>query len=159
MNAESKQQLYDGVSQRLKNLIAGETDLIAVMATAACELRHAFDYFDWTGFYRVVEPGLLKIGPYQGTHGCLTIPFEKGVCGAAARLRKTQIVPDIREFPGYIACSSSTCSEIVVPVLTSAGVLVGVLDVDSDRLDAFDKVDAANLEKICLMVGAVHLGG
>ena len=88
MNAESKQRSYGVVRQRVKDLIADETDLIAVMATVACELHHAFDYFDWTGFYRVVAPGLLKIGPYQGTHGCLTIPFERGVCGAAARLRQ-----------------------------------------------------------------------
>lgn len=158
MNGESKQQLYDGVSQRVKNLIAGETDLIAVMATVACELHHAFDYFDWTGFYRVVEPGLLKIGPYQGTHGCLTISFERGVCGAAARLRQTQVVPDVREFPGYISCSSSCRSEIVVPVITPAGTVVAVLDVDSDRLAAFDEIDRIGLEKICSMVAAVPLG-
>ena len=90
MNAESKQQSYDAVLCRVRDLIVGETDVIAAMATVACELHHAFDYFDWTGFYRVVEPGLLKVGPYQGTHGCLTIPFDRGVCGAAARLRKTQ---------------------------------------------------------------------
>lgn len=158
MNGESKQQLYDGVSQRVKNLIAGETDLIAVMATVACELHHAFDYFDWTGFYRVVEPGLLKIGPYQGTHGCLTISFERGVCGAAARLRQTQVVPDVREFPGYISCSSSCRSEIVVPVITPAGTVVAVLDVDSDRLAAFDEIDRIGLEKVCSMVAAVPLG-
>ena len=128
------------------------------MATVVCELHHAFDYFDWTGFYRVVGPGLLKIGPYQGTHGCLTIPFERGVCGAAARLRKTQIVPDVREFPGYIGCSSSSRSEIVVPVVTPAGDLVAVLDVDSDRLAAFDEVDKINLEKVCSMIAGVPLG-
>jgi len=159
MNAENKQQLYDGVFQRVKDLIAGETDPIAVMATVACELHHSFDHFDWTGFYRVVAPGLLKIGPYQGTHGCLTIPFERGVCGAAARLRQTQVVPDVREFSGYIACSSSSLSEIVVPVIASDGTLLAVLDVDSDRLAAFDEVDRVNLEEICSMVAAVHLRG
>jgi len=159
MNTQEKQQSYERLLPRVKELIAGETDPVAVMATVACELHHAFDYFDWTGFYRVVEPGLLKIGPYQGTHGCLTIPFDRGVCGAAARLRRTQIVPDVREFPGYISCSSTTRSEIVVPVTTPAGVLVGVLDVDSDRLGAFDEIDGANLEQVCMMVGAVYLGG
>jgi GAF domain-containing protein len=158
MNAGKKPQLYDAVLQRVKDLIAGETDLIAVMATVACELHHTFDYFDWTGFYRVVEPGLLKIGPYQGTHGCLTIPFQRGVCGAAARLRQTQVVPDIREFPGYIACSSSSRSEIVVPVITPAGTLLAVLDVDSDRLAAFDEFDKMGLEKVCSMMATVHLG-
>ncbi len=149
-----KQELYDLVRARIRELIAGETDLIAVMAAVACELHHSFD-FDWTGFYRVVEPGLLKIGPYQGSHGCLTISFDKGVCGAAARLRKTLTVPDVRQFPGYIACSASTKSEIVVPVLTPGPDLVAVLDVDSDRLSAFDEIDRVNLEEICRMVGAV----
>lgn len=159
MSAAEKQRLYDAAFQRLKALIAGETDWVAVMATVVCELHHGFDYFDWTGFYRVVEPGLLKIGPYQGTHGCLTIPFERGVCGAAARLRQTQVVPDVREFPGYIACSSSSCSEIVVPVIALDGTLRAVLDIDSDRLAAFDEVDRINLEMICSMVAVTHLGG
>ena len=158
MNAQSKQRLYDTVLPRVRELIAGEVDRIALMATVVCEFHHAFDYFDWTGFYRVVGPGLLKIGPYQGTHGCLTIPFERGVCGAAARLRKTQIVPDVREFPGYIGCSSSSQSEIVVPVVTPAGDLVAVLDVDSDRLAAFDEVDKINLENVCSMIAGVSLG-
>lgn len=159
MNAGNKRQSYDSLLSRVSELIAGETDPIAVMATVVCELHYAFDYFDWTGFYRVVEPGLLKVGPYQGTHGCLTIPFDRGVCGVAARSCKTQIVPDVREFPGYISCSSTTRSEIVIPILTPAGSLVGVLDVDSDRLGAFDEIDRVNLEKICMMVSAVHLGG
>jgi L-methionine (R)-S-oxide reductase len=150
---KDKQQSYDLVRTHIRDLIAGETDLIAIMATVVCELHHGFDYFDWTGFYRVVAPGLLKIGPYQGSHGCLTITFERGVCAAAARLRRTQIVPDVTRFPGYIACSAATRSEIVVPVLSPAGDLGAVLDVDSDRLQAFDEIDAANLEEICQMVG------
>ncbi len=159
MNAEDKRQSYGSLLSRVRDLIAGETDPIAVMATVACELHYAFDCFDWTGFYRVVEPGVLKIGPYQGTHGCLTIPFDRGVCGAAARTCKTQIVPDFREFPGYISCYSTTKSEIVFTVTTAAGSLLAVLDVDSDRLGAFDEIDRVNLEKICMMVGAVCLGG
>ena len=158
MTSQDKRQLYNVVLDRVEHLIEGETDLIAVMATVACELHHAFDAFDWTGFYRVVQPGLLKIGPYQGTHGCLTIPFERGVCGAAARLRETQVVPDVREFPGYIACSSSCRSEIVVPVVTPSGRLLGVLDIDSDRLAAFDEIDRMGLEQICSVVGRVHPG-
>jgi len=158
MTSQDKRQLYNVVLDRVEHLIEGETDLIAVMATVACELHHAFDAFDWTGFYRVVQPGLLKIGPYQGTHGCLTIPFERGVCGAAARLRETQVVPDVREFPGYIACSSSCRSEIVVPVVTPSGRLLGVLDIDSDRLAAFDEIDRIGLEQICSVVGRVHPG-
>ncbi|MBN1506540.1 MAG: GAF domain-containing protein [Sedimentisphaerales bacterium] len=155
MIAGDKQKLYDLVLQRIGDLIAGEGDLIAVMATVVCELHHSFDYFDWTGFYRVVSPGLLKVGPYQGTHGCLRIPFERGVCGAAARTRTTQLVPDVREFPGYIPCSGSTRSEIVVPVIVPRGDLVAVLDVDSDRLEALDVVDKMNLEKVCVLVAQV----
>ena len=153
MDMSGKQEYYDDVLRRVSDLIAGETDVIAVMATVACELHSTFDHFDWTGFYRVVEPGLLKVGPYQGSHGCLTISFDRGVCGAAAHRQRTQIVPDVREFPGYIACSASTRSEIVVPVFAPGGELVAVLDVDSDRGDAFDDVDQANLEEVCRMVG------
>ena len=155
MDMTSKQERYDEVLRTIGALIAGETDAIAVMATVVCELHGAFDDFDWTGFYRVVAPGLLKVGPYQGPHGCLTISFDRGVCGAAARLRRTQIVPDVHEFPGHIACSTSTRSEIVVPVFAPDDELTGVLDVDSDRLKAFDDVDAANLEEVCRMVGRV----
>ena len=153
MNEKEKQAAYDGVIRRIGDLIAGENDPVAIMATVACELHQRFDYFDWTGFYRVVAPGLLKIGPYQGAHGCLEIPFDRGVCGAAARLGQTQVVPDVRAFDGHIACSASTRSEIVVPVYTATGKLVAVLDVDSDQLDAFDEVDCVNLEEVCRMVG------
>ena len=153
MNAEDKQQRYNRSLQRITELINGETDVIAVMATVACELHNRFENFHWTGFYRVVEPELLKIGPYQGEHGCLQIPFDRGICGAAARSRQTQLVPDVREFPGYITCSSSTRSEIVVPVLDSKGNLIAVLDIDSDRADAFDPIDRVNLERLCKMIG------
>jgi len=155
MDPHEKQRLYDLTLGAIREPIEGETDLIAVMATVACELHHRFDWFDWTGFYRVVAPGLLKVGPYQGPHGCLQISFDRGVCGAAARLRQTQIVPDVRTFPGYIACSSSTRSEIVVPVLTPQDQLVAVLDIDSDRPNAFGEVDRINLETICRMIGRV----
>ena len=116
------------------------------MATVACELHHADARFDWTGFYRVTGPETLKIGPYQGGHGCLVIPFSRGVCGAAARTRQTQLVPDVEAFPGHIACSSSTRSEIVVPVFGANDRLIGVLDIDSDRPDAFTEADAEALE-------------
>ena len=116
------------------------------MATVACELHHADARFDWTGFYRVTGPEVLKIGPYQGGHGCLVIPFSRGVCGAAARTRQTQLVPDVEAFPGHIACSSSTRSEIVVPVIGANDRLIGVLDIDSDRPEAFTEADAEALE-------------
>jgi L-methionine (R)-S-oxide reductase len=139
---------YAEVAARVRALCAGETDAVAVMATVACELFHSVERFDWVGFYRVTEPGLLKIGPYQGGHGCLVIPFGRGVCGAAARSGETQVVPDVDAFPGHMACSASTRSEIVVPVRDGAGALIAVLDVDSDTPGAFDAEDAAALEAI-----------
>ena len=139
---------YATLSRTIASLTEGETDEVALMATVVCELHHADDRFDWTGFYRVTEPGILKIGPYQGGHGCLVIPFGRGVCGAAARTGETQIVPDVEAFPGHIACSSSTRSEIVLPVYARGGRLIGVLDIDSDRPDAFPGEDAAALAAI-----------
>ena len=137
---------YDEVSRRIRAVCEGETDEIAVMATVACELFHGLEDFDWAGFYRVVAPGLLKIGPYQGGHGCLEITFDRGVCGAAARTGLTQVVEDVEAFPGHIACAASTRSEIVVPVFGPDGGLIAVLDIDSDRPAAFNAVDAAALE-------------
>lgn len=158
MDAREKQASYDQVIRDIETLIAGETDPIAIMATVVCELHHRFDYFDWTGFYRVVAPELLKVGPYQGGHGCLQISFDRGVCGAAARQRQTQVVPDVTAFPGHIACSSLTRSEIVVPVLDSQGNLLAVLDVDSNRGNAFDQIDQVNLERLCQAVGQACAG-
>lgn len=123
------------------------------MATVACELHHAFPYYDWTGFYRAVSDDHLIVGPYQGTHGCLHIDVDRGVCGAAARTKETQLVPDVEAFPDHIACSSSTRSEIVVPVLTPDDRLLAVLDVDSDQLAAFDETDQKHLEAICQRLG------
>lgn len=139
---------YRTLAATIASLTEGETDAVALMATVACEIHHADDRFDWTGFYRVTEPGLLKIGPYQGGHGCLVIPFGKGVCGAAAASGEVQIVPDVDAFPGHIACSSTTRSEIVLPVWDGLGRLIAVLDIDSDRPDAFDEVDALALRSI-----------
>ena len=139
---------WPDIAARIAALTAGETDEVALMATVAAELHAADDRFDWTGFYRVTGPETLKIGPYQGGHGCLTIPFARGVCGAAARTRQTQLVPDVEAFPGHIACSSSTRSEIVVPVIGAGGRLIGVLDIDSNRADAFTETDSAALREI-----------
>jgi L-methionine (R)-S-oxide reductase len=144
---------YAEVRTRLGGLLDGEDDWVAAMATVACELHHAFAKFHWTGFYRVTSPGLLVVGPYQGGHGCLRIPFNAGVCGAAARTRTTQRVPDVHTFPGHIACSSTTRSEIVVPVLRPDGSVLAVLDVDSDLPDAFDDLDQRQLEAVCADLG------
>jgi L-methionine (R)-S-oxide reductase len=139
---------YPTIYKTISALTEGETDEVALMATVVCELHHADDRFDWTGFYRVTEPETLKIGPYQGGHGCLVIPFDKGVCGAAARMGATQIVADVEAFPGHIACSSSTRSEIVLPVRDGAGRLIAVLDIDSDQPGAFTQKDAKGLGRI-----------
>lgn len=143
---------FEELRDRILALTEGETDEIALMATVACELHHADDRFDWTGFYRVTEPGLLKIGPYQGRHGCLTIPFERGVCGAAARSGTTQIVADVDAFPGHIACAASTRSELVIPLRNGTGEVFAVLDLDSDQPGAFDERDAARLEQLLTTV-------
>ena len=136
------------LQSRVMALVEGESDEIARMATIACELYHADPRFDWVGFYRRVEDELLKIGPYQGGHGCLVIPFSKGVCGACAREERTQLVADVEVFPGHIACSSSTRSELVVPVFGPDGSLIAVLDIDSDQPDAFTAQDARFMESL-----------
>lgn len=139
---------YPTLAATIRSLTEGETDAVALMATVACEVHHCDDRFDWTGFYRVTAPGLLKIGPYQGGHGCLTIPFTRGVCGAAARTGQVQLVADVDAFPGHIACASSTRSELVIPVRNAEGTLIAVFDIDSDRPAAFTKEDAASLTVI-----------
>ena len=143
---------YAELAKIVKALTEGEEDVVSLMATVACEVHHADDRFDWTGFYRVVGPELLKIGPYQGGHGCLVIPFSRGVCGAAARTGEIQLVADVEAFPGHIACSSSTRSEIVLPVWDKSGDLIGVFDIDSDQPDAFDQADSDGL---CAILAAV----
>jgi len=139
---------YPTLAKTIRALTQGEDNAVALMATVACELHHSDDRFDWTGFYRVTAPELLKIGPYQGGHGCLVIPFHRGVCGAAARTGQVQLVPDVDAFPGHIACASSTRSELVLPVFGGEGRLLGVLDIDSDQPDAFTQTDADALEMI-----------
>ncbi|WP_166418081.1 GAF domain-containing protein [Cochlodiniinecator piscidefendens] len=139
---------YSELAQTIASLTEGETDVVALMATVACEVHHSDDRFHWTGFYRNVGGETLKIGPYQGGHGCLVIPFSRGVCGAAAKTGKTQLVADVDAFPGHIACASSTQSELVLPVWDSAGKLLGVFDLDSDFPSAFTEEDAENLVKI-----------
>jgi len=139
---------YDDLARTVAALTEGEDDVISLMATVACEVHQSDARFDWTGFYRVVAPDLLKIGPYQGGHGCLVIPFDRGVCGAAARTGEAQLVADVDAFPGHIACASSTRSELVLPVRDPAGVLLGVFDIDSDQPDAFDDADVAGLSGI-----------
>ncbi|MFC4214444.1 GAF domain-containing protein [Pseudophaeobacter arcticus] len=143
---------YKTLSKTVAALTEGEDDTVALMATVACELHHSDERFDWTGFYRVVAPDLLKIGPYQGGHGCLQIPFSRGVCGAAARSGEAQLVADVDAFPGHIACASSTRSEVVIPVWNAAGQLIAVLDIDSDQPNAFTQDDLHHLSAILQQV-------
>ena len=147
---------HDEIYGRITSILDGEDDWIAAMATVACELHHAFDHYHWTGFYRTTSPGMLKIGPYQGGHGCLYIPFDKGICGAAARTGETQDVPNVHERSEHIACSSTTNSEIVVPVKNSKGEVVAVLDVDSDDFSAFSKQDIELVERVCTWLGTMY---
>ena len=143
---------YRALAAAISSLTHGETDEVALMATVACEVHHSDDRFDWTGFYRAVGPELLKIGPYQGGHGCLVIPFARGVCGAAARTGQVQLVADVDAFPGHIACASSTRSELVLPVFGRGGRLIGVFDIDSDQPAAFTDDDARELAAILASV-------
>lgn len=139
---------FDEITARVLAICEGEDDPIALMATISCELYHAIDGFDWVGFYRVTSPAMLKIGPYQGGHGCLTIPFDRGVCGAAARLQETQLVDNVEEFDGHIACSSSTQSELVVPFYDAQGALIGVFDIDSDSPAFFTEAHQGFVENL-----------
>lgn len=139
---------YTELRQRVLAVCDGETDQVALMATFACEVHHSDDRFDWTGFYRVTAPNLLKIGPYQGGHGCLQITFDRGVCGAAARTGQVQLVDDVDAFPGHVACASSTRSELVIPFYDAQGALIGVFDIDSDQPAAFDQNDADQLQSL-----------
>ncbi len=137
---------YGEVRETIRALTKGETDEVALMATVVCDLYCHFERFDWVGFYRVTEPEVMRIGPYQGDQGCLVIPFSCGVCGAAAREGRTQVVADVGAFAGHIACAAPTRSEIVVPVYGRAGQLIAVLYIGSNTLDNFDAADQAELE-------------
>lgn len=143
---------WTDLKARILALTEGETDAVALMATVVCELHHGRPFSDWTGFYRVVAPELLKIGPYQGGHGCLVIPFSRGVCGASARTGKVLNVPDVDAFPDHIACSSTTRSELVLPVWNGTGRLLGVLDLDSNTPAAFTDEDEAQLVPLLAQV-------
>ena len=145
---------YAEVEAEILAVLDVEPDRVARMATVSSMLADAFPAFFWTGFY-VVDPAKeqeLVVGPYQGTLGCLRIPFGRGVCGAAAAERSTQIVEDVHAFPGHIACDSRSASEIVVPVFDASGALIAVLDVDATEKAAFDAVDAEWLERLIAKV-------
>ena len=150
----SKAASYDLVLRQLEALLEGETDPIAKMANVAAVLHESFGFW-WTGFYRVIGEELI-LGPFQGPVACMHIPFGRGVCGTAWKRNETVVVPDVEAFPGHIACSSASRSEIVVPVHGADGTVVAVLDIDSDRLGTFDEMDQEWLEKIVSLLAPVH---
>ena len=143
-----KTELYKQAASRIGELVRDLKDPVAAMASAASVLHDLVPASSWTGFYRVVGPQLLRVGPYQGPVGCLEIPFDRGVCGAAARLERSQVVEDVHGFEGHIACDALARSEIVVPVFDSSGQLRAVLDIDSHQPAAFDDSDRQHLESI-----------
>ena len=143
-----KRAAYEQLAEHVTAVLAGIDDEIAEMATVSCLVHHAFGHL-WTGFYRVVEPGrLLRVGPYQGTLGCLEIEFGRGVCGTSAAERRTLVVEDVHAFPGHITCDGRSASEIVVPVVDRDGALIAVLDIDSEQRAAFDDTDRVALERL-----------
>jgi L-methionine (R)-S-oxide reductase len=154
MEIEEKVRLYgeafDEIAAVWSDEGGAELDEIALMATINSVLSHRFDYFYWTGFYRRCGDRLV-VGPYVGTVGCLQIAMGRGVCGTAAVRGETIVVPDVTVFPGHIACDARSRSEIVVPIRDRQREITGVLDVDSDSLDAFDETDRAGLERICAL--------
>jgi GAF domain-containing protein len=144
----SKNSLYRALMPQIESLLKSETDTVANMANLCAVLKQAFNFL-WTGFYRV-KGNELVLGPFQGPVACTRIAFGRGVCGTAWKERRTVIVPDVNKFPGHIACSGESKSEIVVPWLDkNTDQTLGVLDIDSDRLNAFDETDARYLENIC----------
>jgi GAF domain-containing protein len=155
IETSSRADTYRTLIAETESLLDGLDDPVAALATAASVVHSRLPYASWTGFYRVVGPELLRVGPYQGPVGCLEIPFGRGVCGAAARELRSQLVPDVNAFPGHIACDASARSEVVVPVLSPAGELVAVLDVDSHQPDAFTEDDVTGLEAVAERVGRV----
>ena len=145
-----KAQKYQMLVSQIASLIEGETDQIAVMSNVVAAIHQEMKFW-WTGFYRVIGDELL-LGPFQGPVACMHIPFGRGVCGTAWQRQQTVVVPDVDQFPGHIACSSQSRSEIVVPVFSPDGKVTAVLDIDSEKLATFDDVDRQYLEQICQMI-------
>lgn len=153
-DAAEKRQIYRHLIQQAQAVLDGIDDPVTLLATAAAVVHQTLPYASWTGFYRVVGPELLRVGPYQGPVACLEIRFGDGVCGTAAAEHRTQVVPDVHAFPGHIACDAAARSEIVVPVDDARGDLHAVLDLDSHRPAAFDEEDRAGLEALAELLAA-----
>jgi L-methionine (R)-S-oxide reductase len=153
MTGEQKRQRFRDLERQIDGLLATPGDSLALMANIAAAVHQALPYVSWTGFYRVVAPGLLRVGPFQGPVACVDIPFTQGVCGAAARSGETQLVEDVHAFPGHIACDASARSEIVVPLVDAAGRVFAVLDLDSHQEAAFDAIDREEMESLVRRLG------
>ena len=152
-----KDRAYAQLHAHTLQVLAGIDDDIAGMATISSLVHHAFRHL-WTGFYRVVQPDLLHVGPYQGTLGCLDIAFGRGVCGVAAKEQRSVVVPDVGRFPGHITCDARARSEIVVPVFDAQRSLVAVFDIDSTKTATFDQQDADGLERLVTWFAGVGRG-
>ncbi len=150
----TKQEKYEVLLPQMEALMAYESDLVANLANISSALHQVFSWW-WVGFYWVKENELV-LAPFQGSIACTRIAFGKGVCGTAWKERKTQLVPDVEQFPGHIACSSATKSEIVVPIFNQNDEVMGVLDIDSDLYDVLDETDVFYLEKISKMITKIH---
>ena len=145
-----KIEQYKQLTSQIRSLIEGETDAVAVMSNVAAAIHQTMGFW-WTGFYRVAGEELV-LGPFQGPVACMHIPFGRGVCGTAWKRAETVVVPDVEQFPGHIACSSESRSEIVIPVFGHDNTVVAVLDIDSRELNTFDETDRQYLEEICQML-------
>lgn len=148
MTSDEKRARYADLTLQVAGLLEPRTDPIALMANLSAAIHHALPYASWTGFYRVVAPGQLRVGPFQGPVACVDIPFERGVCGAAARTGDTYLVADVHAFPGHIACDAGAQSELVVPLKDRQGHVFAVLDLDSHQKAAFDEVDRDAVERL-----------
>ena len=154
----NKKETYELLLKQIAALIEGEADnKVGVLANVSAAIHHTFDAFSWTGFYFLNKENTLLLGPFQGTPACYNIPVGKGVCGTAFAERRTLVVPDVEQFAGHIACSSLSRSEIVVPIYNKEGEAVGVLDIDSTQLNAFDDIDAQYLEQaMCILAAEIY---
>lgn len=152
MTAEEKRALYADLSLQVGGLLEAPADAVSLMANLAAAVHHALPYASWTGFYRVVAPDRLRVGPFQGPVACVDIPFDRGVCGAAASSGQTQLVDDVHAFPGHIACDAAARSELVVPLVDGDGRVFAVLDIDSHHPAAFDDVDREAIEQLALRI-------
>ena len=156
MQEHEKLKRYEKTLLSVEKMIDGEEDLTTVLSTVSCELYHAFDHWNWVGFYRRVDERTLKVGPYQGGHGCLTIDMDRGVCGACLREKSIIIVKDVSTVNDHIACSSETKSEIVLPIIDNSGTVLAVFDLDSTEFGAFDETDKEYLSKIVDWIRPVY---